>query len=127
MAYPTVTFATYQADGGTADEATFDACLGWATSVVREVVWPNVPSGDSQEDAWARAVSAAIDADAANGSGHGLDDVAAGSLSIGDWSESSPSGTTSSSDGATVTAMRAAARRELVGSGLLYMGLGGLS
>jgi hypothetical protein len=127
MACPTVTFATYKADGGTADEATFDSCLRWATAVVREVVWPNVPDGDAQTDAWARAVSAAIDADASNGSGHGLDDVASGSLSIGDWSESSTGTAAPASDGATVSAMRSAARRELVGSGLLYAGLGSLS
>lgn len=124
MAEPTVTYADFTGlFGEVATEDGFTACLPHATALVRDLAWPNVPATGAQEDAWTRAVCAAVAADAATGCGHGLDD-SLGGFSIGSFSVSG--GSSSGSEGGTAAAMRDAAYRQLVGSGLLYMGLGEL-
>ena len=123
MAAPATTYGHFQAMYGDAcGQDGFSACLPFAEALVRDMCWPNEPEGCAQEDAWRRAVCAAVAADAALGAGHGLDD--ADGFTIGSFSVSGSGG--ASGPSATEAAMRGAARRELVGSGLLYMGLGGL-
>ena len=120
-----VTYEDYRGIYGDATgEAAFGACLPFAEGVVREMTWPNEPEGDAQEDAWRRAVCAAANADWMLGSGHGVDDAGGGSVSVGSVSLSGGAGGAGSSGSATLDAMRSVARRALVGSGLLYMGVG---
>lgn len=121
MAVPEVTYEAFKALYGEAvTEAMFGRCLPFAESLVRELCFPNEPEDEGQEDAWGRAVCAAVMADASRGGGHGFDDSA--SFTLGKFS------TSGGGDGAggTVYAARCAAKRELVGSGLLYMGIGEL-
>lgn len=93
----------------------FDEALSIAEALVRDIIWPNAPEDD--DNAYVRALYAAIRADEAMGGGHGLDDalqsVSAGGVSLS--AGGSVSGVSS-----TEAAMREQARRELVGSGLLY-------
>lgn len=112
--------------GNRVGEDAFEACLPFAVDAVRELCWPREPEGEERDAAWVRAVCAAVYADWANGSGHGLDDGAGSSLSIGSVSLSGGSAGAGSSGSATLDAMRAAARRALVGTGLLYRGMGEL-
>lgn len=122
-----VTYEDYTALYGTrTGEDAFEACLPFAVDVVRELTWPNEPEGDAQEAAWRRAVCAAAHADWMMGSGHGVDDAGAGSLSVGSVSLSGGPGGAGSSSSATLDAMRSVARRALVGSGLLFSGVGEL-
>ena len=95
----------------------------FAEDVVREMTWPNEPEGEAQEAAWRRAVCAAAHADWMLGSGHGIDDAGGGSLSVGSVSLSAGTRGAGSSGSATLDAMRAVARRALVGSGLLCAGV----
>lgn len=110
--------------GDQTGEAAFEACLPFAEDVVRELAWPSEPEGEAQEAAWARAVCAAAHADWMLGSGHGVDDAGGVSLSVGSVSLSGGSGGSGASGSATLDAMRSVARRALVGSGLLYAGVG---
>lgn len=120
-----VTYEDFEAIyGSQTGEAAFEACLPFAEDVVREMTWPNEPAGEAQEAAWRRAVCAAAHADWMLGSGHGIDDAGGASVSIGSVSLSGGSGGASTSGSATLDAMRSSARRVLVGSGLLYAGVG---
>lgn len=119
MAAPDVAYADFSALYGDAvGEEAFAASLPHAVALVRDLTHPNEPVGEHQADAWTRAVCAAVAADVETGGGHG---APTGSLRIGSFSVS---GAGSEDGGAK--AMADAANRELVGSGLLYMGLGGL-
>lgn len=114
---PEVTYADFTAIyGDGVGEDAFKACLPHAVAMVRDLTHPNVPE-PWQEEAWRRAVCAAVVADSEGGMSHGL---SSGGFSIGSFSVSG--GSSGESDGAG--AIRSAAMRELVGSGLLYMGLG---
>lgn len=118
MAAPDVAYADFSALYGNAvGEEAFAASLPHAVALVRDLTHPNEPVGEHQADAWTRAVCAAVAADAETGGGHGL---GVSGFRIGSYSQFAGGGT---NPGET---MRAAAARELVGSGLLYMGLGGL-
>lgn len=122
-----VTYEDYRRTyGDQTGEAAFEACLPFAEDVVREMTWPNEPDGEAQEASWRRAVCAAAHADWMLGSGHGVDDAGGGSISVGSVSLSGGSGGAGSSGSATLDAMRSVARRALVGSGLLYAGVGEL-
>ena len=118
MADPAVAYAFYSGEyGGQLDEGGFATALPHALAAVRRRIWPNGP--DRDEAAWARAVCAACDVDAAHGFAGGdgpLASVTTGtvSMSFGASGGSSP----------YEADMRAAIDGELVGSGLLYMGIG---
>lgn len=121
MASPEVTYEDMtRAYGMAVSEEAFDALLPHAEAVVRDLTWPNEPEGELQGRAWARAVCAAVLADSETGGTHGAGD---GGFTIGKFSVSGGSGT--SGDGAA-SAIRSSARRMLVGTGLLCMGLGGV-
>lgn len=118
MGKPKVTYTTYVEEFG--DSVSLDAfteCLHAATSVVTDLCWPNEPTTDAQSDAWVLAVCAAIQADAMSGCSHGVADIGGGSFTLGKFSMSN--GSSNGSGSAVLDAMRDAARRELVGSGLL--------
>lgn len=112
--------------GETLGEDAFMACLPFATDIVKELCWPREPNNDEQAQVWKRAVCASIYADWINGAGHGLDDGAGTSLSIGSVSLSGGSAGEGSSGSATLDSMRVSAKRALIGSGLLFHGLGEL-
>ena len=117
MAEPKVTYAFYAGRGGTLEEDGFEAALPRARAAVRRRIWPNDPSEAPR--AWRRAVCAAVDVDAAYGLGGGA--VSLSSLSAGTVSMSfGGSGSGSSYEADLARAIDA----ELVGSGLLHMGLG---
>lgn len=113
---PTYSFYSEQY-GGKLDEGGFDAALPHAVSYVRKRIWPNSPEEDMA--AYMRAVCAACDVDAAYGFTGG-----AGSLA------SVTTGTVNMSFGGNgggsswEADMARAADGELVGSGLLFMGMG---
>lgn len=117
MAAPEVTYAFYsEGYGGSLSEGGFKAALPHALAFVRGRIWPNDPQDDP--DAYRRAVCAACDVDAAYGATGGTGGIA-----------SVTTGTVSMSFGADggsswETDMARAVDGELVGSGLLYMGLG---
>ena len=117
MAAPEVTYAFYsEGYGGSLSEGGFKAALPHALAFVRGRIWPNDPQDDP--DAYRRAVCAACDVDAAYGATGGT----GGLVSV-------TTGTVSMSFGADgwssrETDMARAVDGELVGSGLLYMGLG---
>ena len=121
MAAPDVTYGYYsETYGGSLDEGGFKAALPHAVAAVRDRIWPNDPEERGAEGAYMRAVCAACDIDAAYGLTGG-----AGSLS------SLTTGTVSMSFGgsgggssAYEADMARAVDGELVGTGLLYMGLG---
>ena len=118
MAYPEVTYSFYsEIYGGSLKEDGFKAALPHAIAAVKSRIWPNEPSRDL--DAYQRAVCAACDIDAAYGYTGGIGNL--GSVTTGTVSMSfSSSGNESSYE----TDMRRTIDRELVGSGLLYMGIG---
>ena len=91
-------YEEYKAFGGTLESATFSSLLPKASALVRDLEFPNEPS-DSSAEAHKRAVCAAV-------SSFGESQAYAG----GGYSES-------------VQAVADAARRELVGSGLLFKGM----
>lgn len=118
MAAPEVTYAFYsEGYGGSLSEGGFKAALPHALAFVRGRIWPNDPQDDP--DAYRRAVCAACDVDAAYGATGG-----AGSLA------SVTTGTVTMSFGGNgggsswEADMARAADGELVGSGLLFMGMG---
>lgn len=120
MAAPEVTYEFYsETYGGDLDEGGFKAALPHALAEVRRRIWPNDPQERGAEDAYRRAVCAAMDVDAAYGGTGG-----AGSLS------SVTTGTVTMSFGGSggETAYDADVSRavegELVGTGLLFMGMG---
>lgn len=113
-----VTYDFYSREyGGTLDEGGFDAALPHALAYVRWRIWPNEPEDDP--GAHARAVCAACDVDAAYGFSGG-----AGSLASVTTGTVSMSFGGSGNGGSWASDMARAVEGELVGSGLLYMGLG---
>lgn len=119
MAVPTVTYADYTRHGGTLAEDVFKASSRAAVAWVRDVIGFNVPQDADDEDAYMRAVCAAVDVDAAYGCSGGIGEGLA-SVSIGSFSASAGADGTSGSYGSD---MSRAIRHELVGSGLLYQGI----
>ena len=117
MALPDVTYADYRAWGGRLSEDAFGASLPHARSAVRGIVWPNVPEGDGQVAAFKAAVCAVADVDVEYGSTGGAG--TGGSMTVGSFSVSGPS----QGSGYDSDVLRAA-MGELVGTGLLYRGVG---
>lgn len=111
--------AMTEAFGEACTRAAYERCLPFAEALVAEMCWPNEPEGEVEEGAYARAVMAAAIADASSGGGHGLDPD---SFTIGSFSVSGGSGGAGASQ--AEAAMRRAARRQLVGTNLLYAGVG---
>ena len=115
---PSVTYGFYRdAYGGRLDEKGFSSALPHALAYVRKRIWPNSP--DEDENAYMRAVCAACDVDASYGFTGGagsLQSVTTGTVSMGFGG--SGGGSSWEAD------MASAADGELVGTGLLYMGVG---
>lgn len=103
--------------GEACSKAAYERCLPFAEDFVADMCWPNVPEDEAEEEAYARAVMVATIADASSGGGHGMEPD---SFTIGSFSMSGGSGGSQ-----TEAAMRKAVRRVLVGTNLLYAGLGG--
>lgn len=119
MGEPEVTFEFYRdAWGGGLGEGDFSSALPRALAAVRSLTWPNAPDGASA-DAWRRAVCAAIGVDEAYGLGGGT--AAVSSATLGSMSVTLGGGQQGSSYDADVAR---AVRGELVGTGLLFMGIG---
>jgi uncharacterized membrane protein YgcG len=107
--------------GDAVREADFDSCLPHARALVRDVTFPNQPLTAGQREAWVAAVCAVVAEDAAVGCSHGYG--LGGGFTIGKFSM----GGASSGGSADARAdMRDAALLRLVGSGLLYRGMGSL-
>lgn len=104
------TYEEYKAFGGTLESATFSALLPKASALVRDLEFPNEPD-DATAQAHCNAVCAAISAASLNGGFAGAG-FTLGSFSVsgGGYSEATQ-------------AVADAARRELVGSGLLFKGM----
>lgn len=119
MALPEVTYAYYSGTyGGALDEDGFSAALPHALAAVRGRIWPNDPEERGAEEECRRAVCAAVDVDAAYGSTGGAGSLA--SVTTGTVSMSfGGSGGGSSYD----ADMESAVDGELVGTGLLFMGV----
>lgn len=118
MAEPAVTYIFYAGEyGGQLGAEDFSKALPHALAAVRGRIWPNGPERDGR--AWARAVCAACDVDAAHGFTGGTGSLA--SVTTGTVSMSFGAGGDSTAYEAD---MRAAIDGELVGTGLLYMGIG---
>lgn len=119
MAEPQVTYEYYAGTyGGTLDEGGFAAALPHALAAVRRRIWPNDPEERGAVEAYRRAVCAAADVDAAYGFTGGAGALA--SVTTGTVSMSfggSGGGSSYDSD------MAAAIEGELVGTGLLFMGV----
>ena len=83
---------------------------------MRDLIFPNEPDGSEE---WARAVMAACEVDAAYGCSGGA--MEGGGFTVGSftWSPGTEQASTYRSD------MEAAVRRELLGTPLLYAGIGG--
>lgn len=115
-----VTVADYRELYGDIAEEDFSSALTVAIAEVRELTGRKTPKTPLQEDAWKRAVCAAIRVDRHFGFSHGIGDNLA-SFTIGKFSASAGA----SENGATSwkSEVRSAARRELVGTGLLYAGV----
>ena len=119
MGEPEVTFEFYRDSwGGGLAEGDFSSALPRALAAVRGLTWPNVPDAGS-EGAWRRAVCAAVDVDAAYGLTGGT--AAVSSATLGSMSVTLGGGQQGSSYDADVAR---AVRGELVGTGLLFMGIG---
>ena len=101
-------YEEYKAFGGTLESKTFSSLLPKASALVRDLEFPNEAT-DQTAEAHKRAVCAAVSAfgesQAYAGGGFSI-----GSFSVSGYSES-------------VQAVADAARRELVGSGLLFKGM----
>lgn len=120
MPLPSVTYELYKGQGGTLGEDAFDASLRAAVSAVHAVIGANEPADADDEDAYARAVCAAADVDAAYGASGGIGEGLA-SVTLGKFSASL--GSAASGASAYDVDMARAVRRELVGSSLLYQGI----
>lgn len=115
-----VTYAFYRDSyGGTLDEGGFSAALPHALAAVRSATWPNDPEERGAEAEYMRAVCAAVDVDAAHGFSGGAGQLA--SVSVGSVSMSMGGSGGSSS---YASDMAAAVGAELVGTGMLYTGIG---
>ena len=122
MSLPEVTYADYKSWGGKLGLDAFSASLKAAAARVRYVIGYNMPEGESDEAAYRNAVCAAVDVDAAYGAsggiGEGAQSLSVGSFSIGDGRR----------DGSGMSAydqdVLRAIRAELMGTALLYQGVG---
>ena len=119
MPLPSVTYEQYKAQGGTLEADAFAASLRAAVSAVRDVIGYNEPQDEEDEDAYIRAVCAAVDVDDAYGASGGIGEAVA-SVTLGKFS-ASMGGNGSAS--LYQTDMRRAVSRELSGSSLLYQGM----
>ena len=118
MPLPTVTYSSYTEQGGTLEEDAFNASLRAAAASVREIIGFNRPLDKEDEDAYIRAVCAAVDVDNAYGASGGIGEGVA-SVTLGKFSASMGSGSKSLYH----TDMSRAIFRELSGSSLLYQGV----
>lgn len=116
MERPSVTLEDYLDAHGEIGEGDFKAALPAALGVVANLVGLNDIAGE--EDAWRRAVLAVVAVDAAYGFSHGVGEGLA-SVTLGKFSASLGAAGTSQ----WRADARAAARRELAGTGLLYAGV----
>lgn len=117
MSSPKVTYDFYANQyGGTLDEGGFDAALPHAAAYVRGRIWPN--DGEKAPDAYMRAVCAACEVDAVHGFTGGAGSLASVTTGTVSMSFGGASGSSWDAD------MARSVDRELVGSGLLYMGMG---
>lgn len=103
-------YEEYKAFGGTLESATFSSLLPKASALVRDLEFPNEAT-DQTAEAHKRAVCAAVSAMGESQA------YAGGGFSIGSFSVSGGGYSES------VQAVADAARRELVGSGLLFKGM----
>lgn len=120
MGRPEITVEDYEDAYGPVDEDAFGAALRCAEAEVASIVGYAPVDTPAREGAWRRAVMAAVSVDAAYGFSHGIGESAE-SVTLGKFSYSASSPAPGSSPWRDE--VRAAARRELVGSGLLYQGL----
>ncbi|MEY8340141.1 hypothetical protein [Adlercreutzia muris] len=120
MSHPNVTLEDYRGVYGEIAEGDFDAALPAAEGTVADLVGLNRVELPFEIAAWKRAVLAVVAVDAAYGFSHGVGEGMA-SVTLGKFSASggcsAPGGSQWLSDA------RAAARRELAGTGLLYAGV----
>lgn len=117
MGLPEVAYRDYEQRGGSLGEDAFAASLRAAVAAVREVMGLNEPQDADDEDAYIRAVCAAVDVDQAYGGSGGIGEGLS-SVTLGRFSATTTAG------GSPYDAdMRRAIRRELIGSSLLYQGL----
>ena len=119
MPLPSVTFNAYKEQGGKLEEDAFQASLRAAVSAVRDVIGFNQPQDAEDEDAYVRAVCAAIEVDEAYGASGGIGEAVT-SVTLGKFSASMGGDSASSLYEVDI---RKAIRRELVGSSLLYQGV----
>ena len=105
------TYEEYKAFGGTLESATFYALLPKASALVRDLEFPNEPCGGDTAAAHINAVCAAVSAMGESQA------YAGGGFSIGSFSVSG------GGYSEATQAVADAARRELVGSGLLFKGM----
>lgn len=117
MAAPEVTYVFYRDGyGGALDEDAFGRALPRAISEVRRRTWPR---GEADApDAWARAVCAACDVEAAHGFSGGAGE--GGSVRLGSFSASGGDG----GAGSYARDMADAVAREVTGTPLQFAGLG---
>lgn len=119
MPLPSVTYELYQQQGGKLEGDAFKASLRAAVSAVRDVIGYNLPQDEEDENAYIRAVCAAVEVDEQYGASGGIGEAVA-SVTLGKFSASM------GGDGASSlyeVDIRKAIRRELVGSSLLYQGV----
>lgn len=121
MTPPRLTYARYRALGGRLMVDAFTDSLGAAEARVRAETSPNLPRDEWEREAWDRAVRAAVEVDSAYGASGGVGESAS-SVSIGGFSA------TYRREGGSGPLpydrdMRAAIRRELCGTSLLYRGV----
>lgn len=119
MALPSVAYTDYESYGGGLPEEAFKASLRAARASVREVIGFNEPQDAAEEEAYRNAVCAAVDVDAKYGASGGIGERMA-NLSIGSFSVSSSGEGVSAYD----MDMRRCIAHELVGTSLLYQGIG---
>ena len=87
MPLPSVTYELYKGRGGTLGEDAFAASLRAAASAVRDVIGYNEPQDEEDEEAYIRAVCAAVEVDQAYGASGGIGEAVA-SVTLGKFSAS---------------------------------------
>lgn len=117
MPLPTVTYSNYTEQGGKLGEDAFKASIRAAVSAVRDVIGFNRPQDEEDEEAYIRAVCAAVDVDSAYGASGGIGENVS-SLTLGRFSATMQNGRS-----AYDADMRKFITRELAGSSLLYQGI----
>lgn len=122
MARPTVGIGEYRGWFGDIGEEDFASALPAAEGVVAELVGLNRVELPFEVTAWKRAVCAAVKSDAAYGFSHGIGEGLS-SVALGKFSTSSRPDAGDGAVSAWLRDARAAARRELAGTGLLYAGV----